>query len=315
MDTFLKRARLPPGSEGSETRLGELVKLITGDRRARGQLATAEVRGCHGPAIRRGGGVLQNPAIAKWTGEHVQRDPDRMTTTRPFNSRSIRRGLCIAAVAGLVEIACPGAGFIMPRNYVPKGQQKAPDGYADCAKFALGAEKTASAMQVMGFVLYGLGFSGVVLGPAMGPDSSTGANWFQKNRNVEVAAAGGLLIALGQVFLTSSNDGATAAAGATKALADTSADQAYQDCVTARATWVESRKTANGELANELAQLRQQYQQLQTQTQLIDAGVNPDANSPPNPDANSTPNPDANPNSNAPTRPTSAHPTTPNPHH
>jgi hypothetical protein len=157
--------------------------------------------------------------------------------------RVIRLVLCIVLLAAL---SCEGAGFIGPPQ-LPEYKS----GYEECSDFAKGAEKTASAMQVLGWIVGSAGLSGLVIGPAMGPDE-TPDNWFEKHRNVEVAAAGGLLLLLGRAMITSSDDGATAAAAATRALKAPTGQEAYASCIDARADWLLARKNVNIGLLEEL---------------------------------------------------------------
>lgn len=165
----------------------------------------------------------------------------------------------LSVIATLSMVSCEGAGFIGPAK---------PDyasGYEECADFAKGAEKTASAMQVLGWIVSGAGLSAVVLGPAMGPDE-TPDNWFEKNRNVEIAAAGGLLILLGRAMITSSDDGATAAAAATRGMKAPSAKEAYIACIEARSDWLLARKNVNVGLLRELQKAEEAKQKAEDES-------------------------------------------------
>jgi hypothetical protein len=141
-------------------------------------------------------------------------------------------------VLWLISVGClwPACGTVGTMSgYVSEG-----DGAKTCADFSKNLQKTSSNWAATGWtagILAGLlSATGGIVGT--GPDN---ARWYRKGAGVLIATLGGSLAATSAYSVSRSNAASSAAASAASALSLESDRQMYQQCATARASWLDSR--------------------------------------------------------------------------
>jgi hypothetical protein len=123
-------------------------------------------------------------------------------------------------------------------------QEKAEKADAYCSRVATNADATSQLELGFGIFLGLVAGAAVITGSAIGPDTSSDANWAEKNRNALILGSGGLLSVPTTILLMRSKDASRASARATEALTNTGEDERMNACLKARAELVGARGVA-----------------------------------------------------------------------
>ncbi len=149
----------------------------------------------------------------------------------------------IALVPAMIT-GCSAIAFPYYKGQVVGGETKTENetSYAYCSRVATAADSTSQTELGFGIVGGMLAGAAILVGSAMGPGAST--NWVDKNRNVLVLGAGGLLTIPTTVVLMRSKDASRASASASEALALDTENERMGACLRARAELVDARGQA-----------------------------------------------------------------------
>jgi hypothetical protein len=143
-----------------------------------------------------------------------------------------RRAIALALVlsSGCSGITLPYLkGQTPPRATSPLRHDERAEVY--CQRIARSADRSAQVNLGLGIVTALAAAGSLAVGAIVGPDPASDANWAQRNRNMLILSAGGLLAIPATILLMRSRDASTASAVAGKAMFD---DDAMLKCLAAR---------------------------------------------------------------------------------
>lgn len=174
---------------------------------------------------------------------------DQAASDSHLTSMKKRAALWMALIIPLLQVGCFKPIPLYP--FSPPNGNKQTIGRIYCQTLNKDANDASAQYLTLAIATTMLSASAIIVGAVVGPDTSEGANWVQRNRNTMIVGAGGLLAIPSTVFYFGQNRAANTSATAAKSMAIIDDELAYRTCVTAKADWISSRNQTADALQNE----------------------------------------------------------------